>query len=143
VQAGFDQVAGMLTAIAEAERVTRPKGTIYVAEPIAAGNGYELSSPIDDKATVRAMAYDCVQNAIADDLTPVCELFYDTVYHHKDFEAFKEEMIRIDPMRLVPFETMETDLQIAFNRFGVLDERGVRFDQPMRVNLLTTHRNWQ
>ena len=130
----------MPVAIAEAERVTRPKGMIYMAEPIAAGSGYEFSAPIDDEATVRAMAYDCVQNAIADGLTPVCEVFYDTVYHYRDFEAFKEEMIRIDPTRLVPFETMETDLQIAFNRFGVLDERGVRFDQPMRVNLLTTHR---
>lgn len=126
----------MEDALAEALRVVKPGGTVYVGEPIASGRGFELNAPIDDETSVRAAAYDAIQNAAALGLKPVREIFYDTVYHYEDFAAFKDNMIRIDPDRRAPFEAIEDDLRGAFERLGIADEEGVRFDQPMRVNVL-------
>ena len=129
-------VEHMAGALAEAMRVVKSAGTVYVGEPIASGRGFELHAPIDDETSVRSCAYDAIQNAAAHGLTQVQEVFYDTVYHYENFAAFKDEMIRIDPTRRTPFEAVEDDLHAAFERLGIPDEQGIRFDQPMRVNVL-------
>ncbi len=129
-------VEHMAGALAEAMRVVKSAGTVYVGEPIASGRGFELNAPIDDETSVRSSAYDAIQNAASHGLLQVREIFYDTVYHYENFAAFKDNMIRIDPTRRTPFEAMEDDLCIAFERLGIPDEQGIRFDQPMRVNVL-------
>ncbi|MCZ6470470.1 MAG: class I SAM-dependent methyltransferase [Gammaproteobacteria bacterium] len=128
-----DHMAG---ALGEAVRVVRPGGTVYVAEPIAAGSGFELHAPIDDETSVRSAAYGVIRGAAGHGLIEVREIFYDTTYHHENFAAFKEEMIRIEPRRRVLFEANEAELTRAFDRLGVPEEMGIRFDQPMRVNVL-------
>lgn len=129
-------VEHMAGALAEAMRVVKPAGTVYVAEPIASGRGFELHAPIDDETSVRSCAYDAIRNAAIHGLTQVQEIFYDTVYHYENFADFKDEMIRIDPTRRAPFEANEDGLRSAFERLGIADEKGIRFDQPMRVNVL-------
>ena len=126
----------MAAALAEAKRVVKPAGTVYVGEPIASGSGFELHAPVDDETSVRTAAYDAIRNAAAQGLTQVQEVFYDTVYHYENFAAFKDDMIRIDPTRRAPFEAVEDDLRGAFGRLGVPEAAGIRFDQPMRVNVL-------
>ena len=126
----------MGVALTEAMRVVKPAGTVYVGEPIASGSGFELHAPVDDETSVRSSAYDAIRNAAIHGLTQMQEIFYDTVYHYENFAAFKDEMIRIDPTRRAPFEAIEDDLRSAFERLGIADEEGIRFDQPMRVNVL-------
>jgi len=126
----------MAGALAEATRVVKPGGSVYVGEPIASGRGFELNAPIDDETSVRASAYDAIRNAATHGLKQVREIFYDTVYHYENFAAFKDKMIRIDPRRRAPFEEIEDDLRGNFERLGIADEDGIRFDQPMRVNVL-------
>ena len=126
----------MAGALAEARRVVKPGGTVYVGEPIASGRGFELNAPIDDETSVRAAAYDAIRNASTHGLRQLREIFYDTVYHYENFAAFKDNMIRIDPRRRARFEAIEDDLRSAFERLGIADEEGIRFDQPMRVNVL-------
>jgi ubiquinone/menaquinone biosynthesis C-methylase UbiE len=126
----------MAGALVEATRVVKPGGTVYVGEPIASGRGFELNAPIDDETSVRASAYDAIRDAATHGLRQVQEIFYDTVYHYENFAAFKDKMIRIDPQRRAPFEAIEDDLRSAFERLGIADEEGMRFDQPMRVNVL-------
>ena len=129
----LEQMAG---ALAEARRVVKPGGTVYVGEPIASGRGFELNAPIDDETSVRAAAYDAIRNASTHGLRQLREIFYDTVYHYENFAAFKDNMIRIDPRRRARFEAIEDDLRSAFERLGIADKDGIRFDQPMRVNVL-------
>jgi len=129
-------VEHMADALVEAMRVVKPAGTVYVAEPIASGRGFELHAPIDDETSVRSSAYDVIRNAATHGLTQVREIFYDTVYHYENFAAFKDQMIRIDPTRSAPFEATEDELRSTFERLGIPDEQGIRFDQPMRVNVL-------
>jgi len=126
----------MAAALAEAGRVARPGGTVYVAEPIAAGSGFELHAPIDDETFVRSAAYDVILDAASAGLRQAREIFYDTDYHHQDFAAFKDAAIRIDPKRAEPFDAMEADLFRLFDSLGIQEENGMRFEQPMRVNVL-------
>ncbi|MCP4332233.1 MAG: class I SAM-dependent methyltransferase [Gammaproteobacteria bacterium] len=126
----------MARALGEAGRVVKKTGQVYVAEPIASGSGFELHAPIDDETLVRAAAYDAILNATTQGLRQVREIFYQTVYHYPDFAAFKEDVIRIEPRRRDVFAALETDLQAVFDRLGVAQEFGMRFEQPMRVNLL-------
>jgi len=129
-------VEHMVAALAEATRVVKSAGTVYVGEPIASGRGFELHAPIDDETSVRSCAYDAIQDAATHGLTQAREIFYDTVYHYEDFAAFKDEMIRIDPTRRAPVEAIEDDLRSTYERLGIPEEQGFRFDQPMRVNVL-------
>ncbi len=126
----------MAAALGEAMRVVRLAGTVYIGEPIASGSGFELHAPIDDETSVRSAAYDAIRSATANGLKQVREIFYDTIYHYENFDAFKEEMIRIEPRRRALFESTEDDLRKTFDRLGVPEEAGFRFDQPMRVNVL-------
>jgi len=127
----------MEDALGEAMRVVKVTGTVYIAEPIASGSGFELHAPIDDETSVRSSAYDAIRRATsANGLKQVREIFYDTIYHYENFDAFKEEMIRIEPRRRGLFESTEDDLREAFDRLGVPEEAGFRFEQPMRVNVL-------
>jgi len=126
----------MASALDEACRVVKKGGTVYVAEPIASGSGFELHAPIDDETLVRAAAYDVIKSATERGFTQIREIFYQTFYHHRDFAAFKEDVIRIEPRRRDLFAAVESDLRGIFDRLGVAEESGMRFDQPMRVNLL-------
>ncbi len=126
----------MADALAEAKRVVNHGGTIYVAEPVAAGSGFEMHAPIDDETSVRSAAYETIRDAVAGGLIEVREISYHTTYSYENFEDFKDETIRIDPRRREPFEAIETDLIGLFDSLGVPDKKGMRFEQPMRVNVL-------
>jgi len=127
----------MEDALDEAKRVVKPGGKVYVAEPIAAGSGFELHAPIDDETAVRSAAYEAIRAAVAGGgLIEVREIFYHTAYWYENFAAFKEETIRIDPQRLKSFESMDTELRGLFDRLGIAEQKGIRFEQPMRVNVL-------
>ena len=126
----------MLPALGEAARVIKPDGIVYVAEPIASGSGFEVHAPIDDETEVRAKAYAAIGRAAEAGLREEREISFDTVYHYADFDEMKDETIRIDPARRALIAAMEDDLRALFERLGVADEKGMRFDQPMRVNVL-------
>ena len=64
-------VEHMAGALAEAARVVKPAGTVYVGEPIASGRGFELHAPIDDETSVRSCAYDAIRNTAIHGLTQV------------------------------------------------------------------------
>ena len=49
-------LADLTTALAEARRVMRPDGAVYVAEPLAEGDFFALTSFVEDEVEVRAAA---------------------------------------------------------------------------------------
>ena len=123
-------------ALNEAKRVVRPGGLIYVAEPVAEGPSFELHAPIDDETEVRALADNAVARAASEGLSHIRRVEYDTAYHYTNYEEVREEGIRIDPSRLAAFVTHDTLMRTTFDRLGVLEDKGYRFDQPMLVNVL-------
>lgn len=128
--------AKMGEALAEAARVLKPGGMVYVCEPVAEGPHFELMQPVHDETHVRAKAYAALQGVAPLGLEPVKEFTYIHPALHPDFAAFKARMLRINPHRADDFAALEADLRAAFDRLGTPTDDGIRFDQPMRVNLL-------
>lgn len=124
------------TALAEAARVLRPGGTVYVAEPLAEGPQFELVKPIHDETAVRAHAYRVIQDADAVGLRPETELSYVHPLRHLSFEAFRERMVSINPNREAAFAAMEQEMRARYRRLAVPGDGGDLFPQPIRVNLL-------
>ena len=121
-------------ALSEAARVLEPGGTLYVAEPLCEGSGFEVHKPVDDETEVRAAALEALRNASPDILSPMNEIVYETSYHYRDFEEFRDDMVRIDPERRDSFERQTDHMRSLFSSLGVSEDRGIRFDQPVRVN---------
>ena len=143
---GFDLVVFMFSlhhvpvdsqgdALREAARVLAPGGMLYVAEPLCEGSGFEVHAPVDDETEVRAAALQALGDVAASALTAVGETQYTMSYHYKAFADYKDDMVRIDPSRRDAFEAMEDDLRGLFETLGVLEPEGMRFDQPVRVNM--------
>lgn len=127
---------GMAQALAEARRVLRPDGLLYVAEPLAEGAHFTLAQPIDDETEVRRVAYARLRDAVGEGFEELCELHYDAPVRYRSFTDFRESMEAVDPGRQRLFQQREESMSAAFEALGERDDKGYRFSQPMRVNLL-------
>jgi len=128
----------MATALKEAGRVTKSSGILYIAEPVAQGSSFELGASIDDETEVRALALQALTDASTSNSVwaSTQEITYSTAYYYADYDDFRSESIRIDPAREAIFQASDDAFKAHFHALGVLEEKGYRFDQPMRVNIL-------
>lgn len=122
-------------ALAEAARVLKSGGVLYVCEPVAEGPHFELMQPVHDETEVRAKAYEALQGAGSLGFEADQEFTYIHPALHTDFAMFRERMLRINPHREDDFAKLESDLAANFKRLGQPTKDGFSFDQPMRVNV--------
>lgn len=124
-------------ALAEAARVVRPGGLIYIQEPIADGDYFELMRPIEDETEVRARAYEALRAAVAGpELEEVEEFVFRAPFREASFEAFRDTIIAIDPARRPLVEAAEESLRHAFLAASEQRDDGFWFETPSRLNLL-------
>lgn len=124
-------------ALAEAARVLRADGVLYVQEPLARGEFFELMLPVHDETQVRAAAQEALDGALAaGELieTAWCE---ETVAQRlPDFDALHRMMVGVDPGRASAIDAHEHSLRAAFERAGRATAGGREFEQPVRVRVL-------
>ncbi len=123
-------------ALDEAARCLKPDGLLYVQEPIAEGDYFELIRPVEDETYVRAKAYDAIQVAAQGRLEPVTELTYLAPYEIRDFETLKARLLAVDPGRRERLTGLEDSLRAAFEAAGEKRDGATRFAIPSRLNLL-------
>jgi SAM-dependent methyltransferase len=123
-------------ALAEAARVLRPGGLVYVQEPVAEGAYFELLRPIDDETEVRAAAHAAIGRAGRHGLRHEHEIAFEHDFVHPDFASFRDRVVLADAERAAAFEGLEDELRRHFEASGQRDEGGFRFRQPMRVDVL-------
>ncbi len=125
-------------ALCEATRVVKPTGIVYIAEPIAEGPSFEMFALVDDETEVRARAVAAIERISSKGgrLEPVDAVQYDTAHFYDSFASLRKESVRIDPARRTAFEANDSMMRNNFERLGVPDEKGYRFDQPMAVTVL-------
>ena len=130
--------AALMQALREARRVLRAGGAVYVAEPLARGDYFALTSMIEDEIEVREAAQRALTKAPSVGLDRAGTVDYDVQVVIKDLEGLRARIVSVDPDRAEIFDARRTEIAQAFKRLGVPgehpDER--RFVQPMRADVL-------
>lgn len=120
-------------AMAEARRLLRPSGRLYVAEPLAEGPSHYVMVPFHDETEVRRMA----QAALARYAAPIFGeeqvVGYSERRSFPDFDSFAGRMIA--GMRFNGYTEADVLAPEVRRRFQeVMIERGT-FDQPVQINI--------
>jgi SAM-dependent methyltransferase len=124
-------------ALAEAARVLRPGGLLYVQEPVAEGPYFELVRAVDDETAVRAAAHAAIGRAAEHGLRHEREERFDSDVVHPDFASFRDRVVLADAARTAVFAEVEDDLRAQFEASAErTDDGGYRFRHPMRVDVL-------
>jgi len=125
-------------ALAEARRVIRPGGAVYVAEPLAEGDFFELTRLVEDEVEVRAAAQAAVADAGRAGLDRATTVDYDVPLSIAGVPALRARVVAVDPARASRFDERSAELTAAFERLGEPGERAGerRFLQPMRADVL-------
>src|SRR3954454_25213946 len=124
-------------ALAEAARVLRPGGLLYVQEPVAEGAYFDLLRAVDDETAERAAARPAIGRAAGHRLAHEQTIEFDNDVVHRDFASFRDRVVLADAERASAFAGLEAQLR---ERFEATAERtadgGYRSRQPMRVDVL-------
>lgn len=125
-------------ALREASRVLRPGGVVYVVEPLAEGDYFELVSMVEDEIEVREAAARALRDASRAGLHGATTVEYDVSLTVAGLAALRARAVSVDPERAAVFDRREQELAVALARLGepgdAVGER--RFLQPMRADLL-------
>ena len=127
-------------ALAEAHRVLRPDGLLYVSEPVFAGTHNEIMRLFHDEERVRAAALAALQKAVASGAwQSVSEVFFDMPVRYRDFAEFEQRLIAITYLDHQLDAATLAAVRARFEPHMTAD--GAYFERPMRVNLLRKLRN--
>jgi ubiquinone/menaquinone biosynthesis C-methylase UbiE len=128
-------LASMAKALAEAARVLRPGGHLYVSEPVYAGVFNELVRLFNDEAVVRAAAQTALDVALSGPAwAQVAERHFEMPVAFKDFAEFEQRMMRPTFADRHIDDAMIARVRTAFAPHAAGGE--ARFQRPMHVRLL-------
>lgn len=125
-----------VAALQEAYRTLAPGGYVLVVEPIAEGGYYELMRAVEDVATDYERAYEAIRMARDLHLNAVADISYACPVQLRDYDAFVERLLTLDPTRAGRLEQIAPEQREAFEKLGQRQDDGWLFRQPTRVNLL-------
>lgn len=120
--------------LAEAARVLRPDGRLYVAEPLAEGPSQEVAALFHDETAVRGKAAAVLAES-APAFGHAHRIDYAQRRAYRDFEQYADGMVA--NMRFNPFTEEQVRAAAVRKRFESVSARvGGIFDQPVRIDLL-------
>jgi SAM-dependent methyltransferase len=130
--------ADLAGALAEARRVIRRDGAVYVAEPLAEGSFFELTRIVDDETEVRAAAQAALAEARAAGLDRAATIDYDAPLTIAGLPGLRARIVAADPRRADRFEELSAELAEGLERHGEPGDRPGewRFLHPMRADVL-------
>lgn len=128
-------VAEMPRALAEVARVLRPRGHLYVSEPVYGGALNELIRLFNDERVVRAAAQAALDAALREGgWEQVAERRFAMPVRFTDFADFEQRMMRPTFADHHIDAAMLERARAAFEPHAGAD--GARFERPMHVRLL-------
>jgi hypothetical protein len=130
--------AHLQDGLREARRVLRRDGAVYVAEPLAEGDFFALTSLVEDELDVRRAAQAALAEAGTVGLERAVTVDYDVTICLDDVDAFRARTVSVDPERGPMFDARRDEIAAAFARLGTPGARpGARcFTVPMRADVL-------
>lgn len=128
-------LGAMDTALAEARRVLRAHGWLYVSEPVYAGPLNDIVRLFNDEGTVRAAAQAALDRALAGGgWDAVHELRFETAVRFRDFADFERRMIDVSFAERGLGAARRAEVRALFEPHMGFD--GAGFVRPMHARLL-------
>jgi SAM-dependent methyltransferase len=128
-------VDAMAGALAEARRVLRPGGHLYVSEPVYAGALNEVIRLFNEEGAVRAAAQAALDAALrSGGWTAVAERRFEVPVHFADFADFERRTIRVTFADRRVDDAQLAAIRRAFEAHA--GPGGADFVRPMHVRLL-------
>lgn len=125
--------AEMAKALAEAARVLKPGGFLFVAEPSMEGSNFALTRLFNDESALRTRAQQALGGAAAAGFEETGHYVY---MRHLRYTDFASLMARYASVTYNPIASDKIDLPEVRHRFeAARTDDGYVFDQPMLVNL--------
>jgi 2-polyprenyl-3-methyl-5-hydroxy-6-metoxy-1,4-benzoquinol methylase len=121
-------------ALADAVRVLKSGGVLYVMEPVAAGNYQEATCLVNDETQVRREAYEAM--AALDSVREEQEIMYRGLRTFANFEDWYEDQIDRDARRKAKFDEQPDLVRKQFLGNARQENGKLAFDQVFRINLL-------
>ena len=124
-------------ALAEARRLLRPSGRLYVAEPLAQGPHHYVVAPFHDETVVRRAAAAALARFARPHFAAAEVLSYADQRSYADFDTFADRMIA--NMRFNGYTKNAVLAPEVRRRFAETSAaHGGRFDQPVRIDYFTS-----
>jgi hypothetical protein len=124
-------------ALDEASRALRPGGVLYVQEPLAEGQYFEIVRIVDDETAARAAAARAVDAAAGRGLRRLHQVLFDAPVTHHHYGEFRERLLlQGDEARAAHAAEHDAALHAAFEAAGEPGPDGLRFRHPLRVDVL-------
>jgi hypothetical protein len=121
-------------ALAEARRLLRPTGRLYVAEPLAEGPHQYIVELFHDETAVRKAAAAALASHAEPHFPQRRRLGYTELRRYADFDTFADRMIA--NMRFNGYTEEAVLAPSVRRRFAEAAARhGTEFDQPVRIDL--------
>ncbi|HTX04100.1 MAG TPA: class I SAM-dependent methyltransferase [Candidatus Acidoferrales bacterium] len=124
------------SALAEARRVLRPAGRLYVAEPLAEGPNHYVSAPFHDETVVRAAARSALDAFAIPHFAQHRRLSYYDRRPYDNFDAYAKRMIA--NRRFNGYSEEAVLAPEVRKRFDEVVASGLPFDQPVRIDIFTS-----
>ena len=125
--------AKLEAALAEARRLLRPSGRLYVAEPLAQGPHQYVMELFHDETQVRKAAAEALARFARPHFATARTLTYFDRREFADFDSFAERMIA--NMRFNGYSREAVLAPAVRSRFAEMRAKTAgRFDQPVRID---------
>ncbi len=123
----------MDTALAEAVRVLKDDGFLYVTEPVMVGSYAAMTKPFNDETKVRRLAYEALARSAGPNFKRAHETRYCLWHEYAGFETFMEGRLgqTYNDHQRAQIDTPEVRAMFEAGRNG----DGYRFKMHLRVNL--------
>jgi SAM-dependent methyltransferase len=121
-------------ALAEAMRVLKTGGKLYIMEPVPSGNYHDATRLVNDETIVRTEAYRAL--LALDDAKPDTEIMYRARREFASYDEWKADQLDRDMKRKALFDQREAEVRETFLSNAEREDGKLVFDSVFRVNLL-------
>lgn len=123
-------------ALAEASRVLKTGGFLYMMEPVPSGNYHDATKLVNDETPVRTAAFRAIAALEGHGFLAKSEVMYRARRTFAAFEDWLGGQIEQDAKRRARYEAQPAEVRRLFESSADRSDGGFTFDQVFRVNLL-------